>query len=182
LRRREIKRSVLSTRFYYTGWLPEPQPSAKDIKENDARVRGIVKPLLTKTRLEGQRPSLPDKIKNLADYFPPAFNQENIFSCTANAATAITEYYALRQSKVAYAQASSDGRHTPLSRLFVYFNARRLREQEIWDDGASIRATLGALKLFGAPAESFWPYERERRFREPSAFLYSLASANKIDK
>jgi C1A family cysteine protease len=57
-----------------------------------------------------------------------------------------------------------------------------LREQEIWDNGASIRATLGAVKLFGAPAESFWPYERERRFREPSAFLYGLASANKIDK
>jgi C1A family cysteine protease len=182
LQGRGIKRSVRSTRYYYTGWLPEQQPNAKDIKENDARVRGILKPLFTKTGLEGQKPTLPEMIKNLVDYFPPAFNQENMFSCTANAATAVTEYYSLRQSKATYAQASSDGRHTPLSRLFVYFNARKLREQEIWDDGASIRATLGALKLFGTPAESFWPYEREKRFREPSAFLYSLASANKIDK
>jgi C1A family cysteine protease len=182
LSRSNIKRSTLSTKFYYTGWLPEQQPNAKDIKDNDVRVRGIIEPLLTKTGLEGQKPSLPDKIKNLVDYFPPAFDQENMFSCTANAASAIAEYYTLRQFKANYAQASSDGRHTPLSRLFVYFNARKLKEQEIWDDGASIRATLGALKLFGAPAESFWPYERERRFREPSAFLYFLASANKIDK
>jgi len=182
LRSREQKRSVLSTRFYYTGWLPEPQPSAKDIRENDARVRGIVDPLLTKAGLKEKRPPLPSKIRNLVDYFPPVFDQQNIFSCTANAATAIAEYYALREHKTTYAQASRDKTYTALSRLFVYFNARKLRNQEIWDAGAYIRTTLGSLRLFGAPAESFWPYEREKRFREPSAFLYSFASVNKIDR
>jgi C1A family cysteine protease len=176
-----MHKSVRGTRFYYTGWLPEQQ-SAKDIKENDIRVSGIVKPLFEKMGLEEEVPRLPERIINLIDYFPPAFDQKNIFSCTANAATAITEYYSLRRFRATFTQAFKDARYTPLSRLFVYFIARKLKEQEIWDQGASIRATLGTLKLFGAPPESFWPYERERRFEEPSAFVYFLASANKIDR
>ena len=43
------------------------------------------------------------------------------------------------------------------------------------DTGAYLRSTMGAMRLFGSPPESFHPYKIEDFDKEPSAFLYSFA-------
>ena len=47
------------------------------------------------------------------------------------------------------------------------------------DTGAYLRTTMGAMVLFGAPPEPYWPYtDDEASFdREPPAFCYSFAQS-----
>ena len=61
------------------------------------------------------------------------------------------------------------------SRLFVYYNARKLLG---WteDKGAYIRSTFKAMRLFGVPPETEWPFDPERLNSEPNPYHYSYAS------
>lgn len=97
---------------------------------------------------------------------PPIMDQGSLGSCTANAASYMYQVY-LRVAEL-------DG-NEPFSRLFLYKVARNLLGWE-GDTGAYLRTMMQALCLFGAPPESFYPYEAEKFDIEPSGFLYSLAS------
>ena len=72
-----------------------------------------------------------------------------------------------------YFKHRAHGRQMRPSRLFVYKNARRLLN---WsgDSGDPLRATLKAIRRFGLPPESLWPYRAENVDREPQAFAYSF--------
>ncbi len=75
---------------------------------------------------------------------PPVFDQGGLGSCVANA---VCSAIAIERSLAA-----------PLSRLFVYWEARRLEFCESYDAGCEIRDALkGAAS--GVPLESDWPYD-----------------------
>jgi C1A family cysteine protease len=108
------------------------------------------------------------KSVDLRRHFSEVEDQKTIGSCTACAAAGIVEYY----EKVNF------NNFTELSRLFTYKTSRNLLG--ITDDGGStIRATMGALNIFGSCPERFCKYDVKNVNKEPSAFQYSLGQRTK---
>lgn len=91
-------------------------------------------------------------------------NQQSLGSCTANAGVAMMEYYQKRLY----------GQYLDGSRLFLYKATRSLLGW-VGDTGATIRATMKAMTLFGIPPEEYWPYDINKFEEEPPAFVYALA-------
>jgi C1A family cysteine protease len=91
-------------------------------------------------------------------------DQGNLGSCTAHAGVGLLEYFERR----------AFGKYLDASRLFLYKVTRNLLG---WtgDTGAYLRSTMGAMVLFGAPPEKFWPYKTSDFDKEPTSFVYSLA-------
>ena len=158
------------------GWIPDV-PSVADYDEAHPEVA----PLLKKTKLAaqphtngGQRagrssgagaaaaPALAPAV-DLRPYFSPIEDQGSLGSCTANAAVALVEYYEKRAS----------GKFLDASRLFVYKTTRNLVGVK-GDTGAEIRNAMGALVLFGAPPEKYWPYQVSKFDVEPTPFCYAF--------
>jgi C1A family cysteine protease len=117
---------------------------------------GVIKPALA----EG----LPKSVDLRAD-FSPIEDQQNLGSCTANAAAGVLEYFERR----------SFGEHVDASRLFIYKATRNLMKEH-GDTGAYLRTTMQALVNFGAPPEEYWPYVVARFDDEPTAFCYAFGS------
>lgn len=69
---------------------------------------------------------------------------------------------------------------TQLSRLFVYWNARRSHGEECVDEGTHCRAAFASLSKLGAPPESVWPYDPAHVLERPSLFAYEQAYDHKI--
>ncbi|HNX97194.1 MAG TPA: C1 family peptidase [Candidatus Aminicenantes bacterium] len=103
---------------------------------------------------------------DLREFCPPVEDQGELGSCTAHAGIGLLEYHERRAA----------GRHLDASRLFLYKVTRNLMHLE-GDTGASNRATMGALVLFGAPPEEHWPYDVARFDQEPPAFCYAFAQS-----
>jgi len=96
----------------------------------------------------------------------PIKNQGRLGSCTAQAGTALLEYFENR----------SFGKNIEGSKRFLYKVTRNLMDLD-GDTGAYCRATMGAIALIGVCPERYWPYtEKSPDFdREPTSFAYSLA-------
>lgn len=109
--------------------------------------------------LDGQRPDHVD----WRAYCAPVEDQRPFAASSAHACIGLLEYFERR----------AHGRQIQPSRLFVYKNTRRLLR---WtgDSGAPLRATLKAIRRFGLPPESLWPYGDDYFDREPDAFAYSF--------
>ncbi len=107
---------------------------------------------------------VPERV-DLRQYCTPVENQGQIASCTANAAVGALEFHYKRR----------DGASPDLSRMFVYFNARRLRGQVFLDSGAQIREAMASLLAFGACREEMWPYDPRLFAIEPPPQAYSEA-------
>jgi C1A family cysteine protease len=140
------------------GWIPDvPKPS--DYTANHPQVAALLK----QTAVAAALP-LPAKI-DLSANFPAIEDQQNIGSCTANAAAGLVEYF---ERKVF-------GNHIDASRLFIYKTTRDLLG---WtgDTGAYLRSTMEALVLLGAPPERYWTYDTTQFDVEPPAFVYALGS------
>jgi len=148
------------------GWFPDLpdyrdySPEHKEIKK-DIQKLGLSEP---------EKLSLKTKV-DLRKWCPPIQNQGSLGSCTAQAGVGLIEFY----EKKAY------GKHIDASKLFLYKITRKLLGWE-GDTGAYMRATMGAMVLFGVPPEKYWPYTTrrhpgpagERTFDdEPPAFLYA---------
>jgi hypothetical protein len=67
-----------------------------------------------------------------------------------------------------------------VSRLFIYFNARKLAGTENEDGGSQIEDAIGGLKQFGACAEASWPFEEEAVNDEPVREAYEEAAASLV--
>jgi C1A family cysteine protease len=142
---------------YQFGWIPDP-PSIKDYTFRNIKDQLEVK--------SNAGMDLPDKL-SLRDMFSPIVAQGNLPSCTANAVAALVEFY----------ERTRKGNYQNASRLFLYKTTRNLLKRQ----GAScvhIRATMGALALFGIPPEDYWPYtdDKNQFDQEPPAFCYALAA------
>ncbi|RPJ81626.1 MAG: hypothetical protein EHM13_10135, partial [Acidobacteria bacterium] len=109
--------------------------------------------------------AVPDSV-DLRPHCTAVENQGQIGSCTANAAVGALEYHYKRR----------DGRSPELSRMFVYYNARRMRGQVMFDTGAHIREAMASLMAFGACCEDLWPYNPMLFALEPTIDAYNDAT------
>jgi hypothetical protein len=109
---------------------------------------------------------VPERV-DLREHCTAVEDQGQIGSCTANAAVGALEYHYKRR----------DGRAADLSRMFVYYNTRRMRGQ-LWDDcGAQIREAMASIMAFGACREEIWPYNPALFAQEPPREAYNDAWA-----
>lgn len=155
------------------GWLRD-YPDFRDVSINsdkapaklEAMGQPSVRAMLTKAGAIGPATTsnrLPTS-KSLKSWCSPIEDQGQLGSCTAQAAVGMLEYF----------ERKAFGKHIDASRLFVYKTTRNLMQVQ-GDTGAYIRSVMGALTLFGAPPESYYPYDIDKFDDEPSAFLYAYA-------
>jgi hypothetical protein len=114
----------------------------------------------------GNEPTTSIDLRTLDANFPPAFNQGKLGSCTANALSALVRYV-MDSEKLAIGQ--------PMSRLFIYYNERKI-EGNINDDyGASLSTGIYSLCTYGVCFESYSPYQISMFRQKPSAAAYANA-------
>ncbi|HQT25578.1 MAG TPA: C1 family peptidase [Burkholderiales bacterium] len=140
------------------GWLPD-YPDIRDYTVEHEKVEQM----LQKANLAKLPKALPASV-DLRPWCSPIENQGALGSCTANAGVGVVEYFERR----------AFGKFLDASRLFLYKATRDLMHVT-GDTGAYLRTTMGALALFGAPPEEYWPYNIASFDVEPSAFCYAFA-------
>jgi C1A family cysteine protease len=102
----------------------------------------------------------------------PVENQWHVGSCVANAIVGALEMLKIRDT----------GKHTELSRLFLYYNSRLMHRAVNVDKGTYIRLAMGTLAGLGTCTEAKWSYDPARVNIRPSWGSYREAFPHKIDK
>jgi len=97
---------------------------------------------------------------------PPVYDQGHLGSCTANAIAA------------AYEMDEQQPTMTP-SRLFIYYNERRIERTVQIDTGSSLRDGMKSLRKFGACPEAMWGYDIGKFDVKPSKSCYAAADGYK---
>jgi C1A family cysteine protease len=97
---------------------------------------------------------------DLRDRMPPVYDQKTLNSCTGNALCAAVQYIA------PYIQGS---------RLFVYYNERKIENRILVDGGALIHDGIDSFKQYGVCLESSWPYDVSKFAVEPPDNCYTEA-------
>jgi len=95
----------------------------------------------------------------------PVEDQGTIGSCGANAIVGAVEYL----------MRAINGDHVDLSRLFVYYNARRMSDREHEDSGTSMIHAMASILAHGACPEAVWSYDTARWNLKPSKRAYASA-------
>ncbi len=111
--------------------------------------------------------SLPARV-DLREYCTPVEDQGQIGSCVANAIVGAFELQRKRERQP----------HTDFSRLFVYYNARKIQGDPTWDTGSTISSGMAAMLAFGAPSEASWPYRFDTFAMPPPPDVYREAAEN----
>ncbi|GAC13826.1 C1 family peptidase [Aliiglaciecola lipolytica] len=100
--------------------------------------------------------------------FTEVEDQLDLGSCTAQAVVGLVEYLIKRATN----------KELHLSRIFLYKATRNLMASRgEGDSGATIRETIKAMKIFGVPPETWWPYNVSNFDDEPDAFIYAMAQS-----
>ncbi len=109
--------------------------------------------------------SLPQKV-DLRPLMTPVENQGNLNSCTANAIAGAYEYLIKKHTAKPF----------DVSRLFIYYNARRRDGSQDEDEGSVIQYGMEGLKKYGACHEQLWPYDEGSVLEKPDGQSYSEAA------
>lgn len=106
------------------------------------------------------------KLVDLRYNCPPVYSQGDLGSCTANAMAAAYEYDQIKA-----------GEKNPFvpSRLFIYWNERKIQGTINEDSGARISIGMKAVNNFGVCPESMWPYHIKDYKKEPNQECYDTA-------
>jgi C1A family cysteine protease len=97
---------------------------------------------------------------------PPVYSQQPLNSCTANAVAAAVQFERMRLKL------------TPdfvPSRLFIYYNERKLAGSVAKDAGAPLRDGIKSVAKQGDCPEPQWPYEPAKVSDAPPAHCYAAA-------
>lgn len=94
---------------------------------------------------------------DLRDRFPPVFDQGRLGSCTANSLLGVFQFDDL----------TFNG-----SRLFLYFNERKMDGDVPEDAGSTISQGVKALTLYGVCEEQLWPYDINKFKVTPDSHCY----------
>jgi len=97
-------------------------------------------------------------------------DQESLGSCTACALTGNLEFLIRKQNEL----------YWDVSRLFIYYNERRIEGTIREDAGAMLRDGIKSLVRWGYTSETRVPYVIENFTKSPSCFVYWDASKHKI--
>lgn len=108
--------------------------------------------------------TLPRQV-DLREHCTPVEDQGPHGSCCACAAVGAMEY-----------RLSKEGKKVDLSRMFVYYNARRMSGHEGGDHGSKISQGMAAFLAFGAPPEASWPYQADLLAKQPDDSIYKQAT------
>jgi C1A family cysteine protease len=92
--------------------------------------------------------SLPPCV-DLSNGLPPAYDQGQIGSCTANAIAGAFEFALRKQNMTDFMP----------SRLFIYYNERAMEGHPTTDSGAQIRDGMTSIAKLGVCTETEWPYD-----------------------
>src|SRR5438477_11218047 len=92
--------------------------------------------------------ALPPRV-DLRAHCPPVYDQGQLGSCTSNAIGGAIEFDLLKQSLPDFMP----------SRLFIYYNERKMEGTVGTDSGAQIRDGIKSVAKQGVPPESEWPYD-----------------------
>ena len=104
---------------------------------------------------------------SLRSLMPPVYDQGQLGSCTANAMGAAVQYQQMKQGE-------AEGAQTP-SRLFIYWNERKLEGTINSDAGAQIRDAAKVVASVGAPPETDWPYDISKFAQTPPTQAFTDA-------
>ena len=108
--------------------------------------------------------SLPKKV-DLRPQMPVIQDQGDLGSCTANALCALFDY--------------NEKKTFIPSRLFVYYNERKIENTILEDSGAYISDGIKSLKTYGVCSEITWPYNISQFTIEPPKLCYTEALSHK---
>jgi C1A family cysteine protease len=92
-------------------------------------------------------------------------DQGQLGSCTANALAGNLEFI----------DKKPDNQYIDTSRLFIYYNERKLQNTITQDSGAALRIGIKSLKTFGACPETLWPYDIAKFTDTPTQACYKEA-------
>lgn len=151
MKRQPLEKMIRNNKRY--GWLPD-LPDHRDflyaLRHPEAR-------------------TLPPAV-DLRPLCPPVLDQGQLGSCTANAlagALGILE----DKDKIQF---------QALSRLFIYYNERRIEGTVKTDSGAMLRDGIKSLAQQGVCAETQWPYQISRFAVRPTAACYKQGLGHTI--
>lgn len=116
-------------------------------------------------QLTGPAVELPTKI-DLRPLCSEVENQETLNSCAANAVVGAVEYHR-NKAKLPPQE---------LSRLYVYYNARKMAGRQDLDEGTFIHHAMAAVLAFGVCEERMWPYQTALVNNEPTRACFSNAT------
>ena len=134
------------------GWIP-------DLPDHRDHIFSAPTPVLT---------TLPPSV-DLRPLCPKTvYDQGQLGSCTANAIAAAFEFDLTKQELPDFMP----------SRLFIYYNERRMEGTIDSDSGAMIRDGIKSVAKQGVCTEDTWPYELDKFTDEPAAECYAAARAN----
>lgn len=107
------------------------------------------------------------KTVDLRKECPPVFDQGQLGSCTANALSGAVGFDLKKQGKYV----------GEMSRLFIYYNERKIEGTISQDAGASLSDGIKSLMINGVCLESVWPYsDNATTFKkQPSLAAYKQA-------
>lgn len=108
--------------------------------------------------------ALPREV-DLTSKCPPVYDQGRLGSCTSNAICAAYLFEYMKQN----------GRSLELSRLFHYFNERKMEGTVDFDSGASIRDGIKTAVSQGICRESSWLYDIRKFKKVPPSKCYDEA-------
>ncbi len=106
------------------------------------------------------------KLVDLRHQCPAVYDQGHLGSCTANAIAGAYHYDEIKQSE--------PNPFTP-SRLFIYYNERKMEGTTDTDSGAEIRDGIKSINEVGVCSEDVWPYDITKFTVCPSESCYTDA-------
>jgi C1A family cysteine protease len=113
--------------------------------------------------------NLPSKV-DLRDTYTKIYNQGQLGSCTANSISMAFDFERVKQKLEPIVP----------SRLFIYFNERKMEGTINQDSGAQIRDGIKSVATQGVCPESVWPYDVHNFTNQPSEYAYNLATQNLV--
>lgn len=100
------------------------------------------------------------------DPYPEVWHQGNYSSCVWHSVPCAIEIARIKAKQPIYMP----------SRMFGYYNTRKMEGSENSDPGCMIRNAIKSLSVDGSISESAWPYEEEFLYRRPPQMAYDVAS------
>jgi C1A family cysteine protease len=110
------------------------------------------------------------KLVDLRSTCPAIYNQDKLGSCTANAIAAAYEYDEIKQNE--------KNVFIP-SRLFIYYNERKIEKTIDTDSGAEIRDGIKSISIDGVCSEDLWTYDITKFTECPTQNCYDEAKNHK---
>ena len=137
---------------HFYGWKKQP------VDNRDFLYRSVLENL----------PAAPSS--DLRSLCPPIYDQGQLGSCTANGLGAAVEFMINKEKLPDFMP----------SRLFIYWNERKIEGTTNQDSGANIRDGIKALADKGVCDETLWPYDISKFKKKPSCKCYKQAVKNLV--